>query len=94
MIFRGVLLVDAACIVIAQTAPQWGEGLTMAGILASVLGWFMFRLEAELKTSRASLDRLARAQLILVIALKQAPESAKDEARAGLKEIDDAQKKP
>lgn len=91
---RGVIIADSLCLVIGQASPQWGEGLTMAGILASVLGWFMFRLESELKASRASMDRLARAQLILVIALKQAPESAKEEARVGIKEIDDSQKKP
>lgn len=94
MIVPAVIFVDLAALVAAQMVPQWGESLTMAGIVTTVLGWFMFRLEGELKQFRGSNDRLARANLILVIALKQAPESAKDEARAVIKEIDDAQRKP
>ncbi len=59
----------------------------MAGV---VLAWFMFRMESVMKGVTASNDRLARAQLVLVLSLKQASDAAKEQARDGIREIDDA----
>jgi hypothetical protein len=50
----------------------------------------MWRTEGRLKCIENAVDRMARANLLLVISLKQANEAAKSEASIILKEIDDA----
>ena len=58
-----------------------------------VLGWFMWRTEGRLKAIEHAIDRMARANLMLIIALHQANDTAKAEARAIVREIDDAKAK-
>jgi hypothetical protein len=72
---------------------DWKVFGLQAGIAGIVLAWFMLRLEGVLKSLTTSNDRLARAQLVLVLSLKQASEAAKDEARSGIREIDDSKNK-
>jgi len=91
--FFGILLFDFVAVVLAQANPQWAELLTQTGIGATCLGWFMFRLEGKLIGMTNSNDRLARAQLVLVLSLKQSPDAAKEQAREGILEIDDVRKK-
>lgn len=80
--------------IIAQVdAPPWALVLAQSGVAGGVLVWFMLRLENVLKDLRASNDRLARAQLVLVLSFKQASDAAKDEARERIREIDDSRPK-
>jgi hypothetical protein len=84
---------NIAALIVAQTSPQWGEVAAQTGVAVTVLGWFMFRLEGQMKELRASNDRLAKASLLLVLSLNQASATAKDEARGIIRDIDDSRPK-
>lgn len=64
--------------------------VVQGGVAGAVLAWFMFRTESRLKAIEAAEDRMARAHLLLVISMHQSNETAKQEARAIVREIDDA----
>lgn len=69
---------------------DWGALIAQWGILGVVLVWFMLRTEGLLKANTNALDRMARANLLLVISLKQANDASKTEAGAIIKELDEA----
>lgn len=75
---------------IAQITPDWTALLVQGGIAGIVLGWFMWRTEGRLKCIENAVDRMAKANLLLVISLKQANDAAKSEANSLLREIEDA----
>jgi hypothetical protein len=82
----------------AQGSPapaDWGSMLVQGGVGAIalfMLRWFMTKNDSALKANTNAVDRMARANLILVLSLKQADASAKEQARDLIKEIDDAAK--
>lgn len=69
---------------------EWLGLLIQAGVAGVVLAWFMFRTEARLKGIENAVDRMARANLLLVLSLRDVNNAAKNEASAVIKEIDDA----
>ena len=78
-------------IFLAQAAadPQWVVLIAQTGVAGAVLCWFMLRTEGRLKAIENANDRLARANLLLVVSLHQANETAKEQARVIIKEIDE-----
>jgi hypothetical protein len=71
------------------TGFEWAEPLIQIGISGAVLFWFMMRAEGLLKKLAYSVDRMARAQLLLLIASEVAGQIAKEEAKDLLKDMDD-----
>ncbi len=65
-----------------------------AGVAIIMLRWFMTDQNVRMKAMENADDRMARAVLILVIALRNANEAAKEEAKAIIKEIDDKKREP
>ena len=60
------------------------------GAVGVVLGWFMFRMEPRLEQIEAAIDRLARAQMLLVVAQPDTSPNIRAQAQAILKELDDS----
>ena len=82
--------------ILAQTAlaDKWPDLAVQGGIGAIavfMLRWFMLRSEVRMRAIEVSNDRMARSNLLLVIALRQANEAVKIEARSMLKDLDDSQ---
>lgn len=74
---------------IATGMAGW-EPLIQFGIAGVVLGWFMFMTEPRLRAMEASIDRMARSVLMLVIALPHATEATKSQAHGIIAELDEA----
>jgi len=72
---------------IANVTPDgWGVAIGQFGI-AGVLGFILVKLEPRLKAIEESNVTLAKAQLLLVVTLRQADEAHREEANQQLKMI-------
>lgn len=69
-----------------DTAPAL-DILLQAGPLGAIVLWFAFRVEGRLDAFRASLDRMTRAQLLVVLASASADEPVKAKARELMAEL-------
>lgn len=74
-------------------ATDWMSTLFQLGACGAVLAWFMFRSEPRLRAIEAAIDRMARAVLLLVVALPGANPASKESAKDILRELDEAEKK-
>lgn len=66
--------------------------LIQLGAVGACLAWFMFRSEPRLRAIEGAIDRMARAILLLVIALPNATAATREQAKGIQQELDDAQK--
>jgi hypothetical protein len=62
-----------------QTYP-WDKPLLPFGIGVAVIAWLLFRTEPRLRQLERAIDRLTRSVLILILTVKMADKSAKEEA--------------
>lgn len=81
-------------------SPDWASLLSGAGVAGVVLAWFMFRAEARMKESERRMagmetaqNRTTRAILLLVLSLEQVSETARAEAAAIGREIDESEQR-
>ncbi len=81
--------------IIAQVVDWSGVAVQIgaSGVAIFMLRWFMTDQHVRMKAMENADDRMARAVLILVIALRNANEAAREEARAIIKEIDVSQER-
>ncbi len=61
------------------------------GGIGVVLFWFMWKMEPRLRSMESTIDRNSRAEMIGVLAMTWVPDPLKDQARAIVKEVDDAE---
>lgn len=76
----------------APSGTAWVAPILQFGVGGGVLVWFMLSCTPRLKGIESAIDRLARSILLLVVALPQANEPTKTQARAIITEVDDAEK--
>lgn len=77
----------------ATASTEWISPILQLGGIGGCLVWFMFRSEPRLRAIEASIDRMARAILLLVVSLPQANSSTKQQAMDIGKELDVAETK-
>jgi hypothetical protein len=98
MVLRSILTLDVLAAVAAGTAPaEWMPPIAASAIIATVLGWFMFRVEKRLEGIKLSLDEariakeyLARSNFLLIMSLKQGrvDDSVREDAREQVAQMD------
>lgn len=76
---------------LAQALPDWSPlaGFGLGGVLSAFTMWWMITWARRIESA---LNRVARANSILVISLKQAHDEAKHQARELIAELDDAER--
>lgn len=80
-------------LVLAQTATtEWTTSLLQLGGVGGCLVWFMFRSEPRLRAIESAIDRMSRSLMLLVGSLPSANEAQKQQAKALIREVDDASK--
>lgn len=67
---------------------QWIMPILQTGAVGAVLVWFMLRAEGRMKAIETAIDRAARANLVLAMALDPAGNKIREHARAIDAEID------
>ena len=67
---------------------EWIDSFVQIGVAGGVLLWFMIRNENRMKSMEYSLDRMAKAQLLVLIANDAATALAKQHAAAMITELD------
>ncbi len=81
---------------IAQVvASDWFAPLTQFGVAGGMLIWFSTRVEARMKSMETSVDRMARAAVLQVLAFKlnsPAGLDIQDQAKNILAELEDKQR--
>jgi hypothetical protein len=76
-------------------ASEWFAPLTQFGIGGGMLIWFATRVEARMKSMEVSVDRMARASVLQVLAFKLNSAAGADileQAKAILAEIEEKQR--
>lgn len=68
---------------VADFAPH----LAQYGLAGIMLVWFMLRAEKRLKSTEASVDRMAKAALLQLVSVGQLDTTIKDQAHQLLEEI-------
>lgn len=71
----------------ATEAQNWWAPLLNTGPIGAILVWFMLRNEPRLRAIEASIDRIARALMIVVTAMKMLDKALVDEAQQILDEV-------
>ena len=67
---------------------EWVDSFVQIGVAGGVLLWFMIRNENRMKSMEFSVDRMAKAQLLVLIANDAATALAKQHAQAMITELD------
>lgn len=65
--------------------------LANVGVPGAMLIWFATRMETRIKSIESGSNRQTRAMLLLVISLRSANDETKTQARAILREVDQAE---
>lgn len=71
--------------------PAWITQLANVGGIGAVLGYILLRQEPRLDELRRSVDRLTRAQMLLLSSQPGQPEPVKRQARLLIRELDRSQ---
>jgi len=78
----------AAHFAAAIAGYEWIDSFVQIGVAGGVLLWFMIRNENRMKSMEFSVDRMAKAQLLVLIANDAATALAKQHAQAMITELD------
>lgn len=76
---------------IESAQPDWIAPIIQFGVGGGVLLWFMFKSEPRLRAIEASIDRMARSILLLVVSHSGSNDALRTQATEIIKEIDVAQ---
>lgn len=85
-------MVPTLALILAAGEISWVDPLIQLGAVGGVLVWFMFKTEPRLRGVEAAIDRMARSILLLVVSIPHATDTAKEQAKGIITEIDDAAK--
>jgi membrane associated rhomboid family serine protease len=74
---------------IAMTAPtEWAPPIGASAIIATTLGWFMFRNEKRQELLANRMEHVARSSYYVVLTSRAADALIKQDAKSGLNELD------
>ena len=76
-------------------ASEWFAPLTQFGVAGGMLVWFSTRVEARMKSMETSVDRMARAAVLQILAFKmneKAGLAIQERAQEILTELDEKQR--
>ncbi len=68
---------------------SWAMPLVQLGVSGVVLLWFMFRCEARMNDLRDSMDTLAKAHLVSIIANQEASKAVRDQAEQLMRDLEE-----
>jgi len=67
--------------------PEFFNGLLQLGGIGSVLAWMLYRSDLRMERMERALDRLTRAQMLMLISREDVDPPIKAQARAILQEM-------
>lgn len=89
--FALITLMNFGAVGVAANGPiEWAPPIYASAIIATVLGWFMFRLEKKLEHNSNRLEHVARSSYYQVLASRAADTMMKQDAQ---KDLDDLNEK-